>query len=323
MIVDDVWREQDLRPFLHGGRNTARLMTTRISGVLPADAFSQPVDAMRSGEARALLAGGLPPDQVISRSKELGNLAGRLGEWAQLLKLVNGFLRLCVIDGGQSLREAVADANARLTEEGLDSFSADDEGDRTKAVARTINLSLGLLDDKQRARFAELAVFPEDADIPIGIVARLWRTAGLSDIRTKDLLVKLQNLSLLLGLDLNARTLRFHDTIRRFLADQAGNDGLVAQHRRLVRALDDFCGSPEADAPSRRYYYLYLPHHLAVAGERERLDALLLDPGWLKEKLAATGTPPVAGRRLSTAWQRRPCEFHRPDAGADRRYLRA
>jgi hypothetical protein len=25
--------------------------------------------------------------------------------------------------------------------------------------------------------------------------------------------------------------------------------------------------------------------------ERERLDALLLDPGWLKEKLAATASP--------------------------------
>ena len=31
------------------------------------------------------------------------------------------------------------------------------------------------------------------------------------------------------------------------------------------------------------------PHHLAEAGEREKLDALLLDPGWLKAKLEATG----------------------------------
>jgi hypothetical protein len=113
MIVDDAWREQDLRPFLHGGRNTTRLITTRISGVLPADAFRQPVDAMRSGEARALLSGGLPRDQVIARSKELSDLAGRLGEWAQLLKLVNGFLRERVIDGRESL---VAQAAVRRTE---------------------------------------------------------------------------------------------------------------------------------------------------------------------------------------------------------------
>jgi WD40 repeat protein len=292
MIVDDAWREQDLRPFLQGGRNTTRLITTRLSGVLPAAAFRQPVDAMTSREARALLSGGLPEGQVIALAKELSDLAGRLGEWAQLLKLVNGFLRERVIDGRESLGDAVVDANARLTEEGLGTFDASDEGDRTKAVARTINLSLGLLDDKQRARFAELAVFPEDADIPIRIVTRLWReTARLSEIRTKDLLIKLYGLSLLLDLDLNQRTLRFHDTTRRFLQDQAGKEGLVARHKQLLQALDEITGAPEADAPSRRYYYLYLPHHLATGDERKRLDALLLDPGWLKEKLAATGNP--------------------------------
>ena len=35
LIIDDAWREQDLRPFLQGGRNTTRLVTTRLSGILP------------------------------------------------------------------------------------------------------------------------------------------------------------------------------------------------------------------------------------------------------------------------------------------------
>src|SRR6185436_12150570 len=121
--------------------------------------------------------------------RELQHLAGRMGEWAQLLKLVNGFLRERVVDADEPLRDALADADARLTEEGLVAFDASDESDRTRAVARTINLSLGLLDPVQRARFAELAVFPEDAEIPIGVVWRLWRmTAGLSERATKDLL---------------------------------------------------------------------------------------------------------------------------------------
>ena len=292
MIVDDVWREQDLRPFLQGGRNTTRLITTRLSRVLPANAFRQPVDAMKGDEARELLSSGLPKEQVLAQSKALSDLAGRLGEWAQLLKLVNGFLRERVIEGGERLRDALADANERLTEEGLVAFDADDEGDRTKAVARTINLSLGLLDEKQRARFAELAVFPEDADIPIGIVARLWReTAGLSESQTKDLLIKLYGLSLLLGLDLNQRTFRFHDTIRRFLQDQAGKAGLVAQHKQLLRALDDIGGSPETDALSRRYFYLYLPHHWPRPRSATELDKLLLDPGWLKAKALGDRQP--------------------------------
>jgi WD40 repeat protein len=293
MIVDDVWREQDLRPFLQGGPKTTRLITTRLTRALPANVvFRQPVDAMTGHEALELLSRGLPEDQVLVRSKDLIELAGRLGEWAQLLKLVNGFLRERVIDGCELLQEAIEDANGRLSEEGLATFDADDDDDRTKAVARTMNLSLGLLAERQRARFTELAVFPEDADIPIGIVARLWQeTAGLSESHTKDLLVKLYGLSLLLTLDLNERSLQFHDTIRRFLQDQAGKDGLVARHKQLLNAFDDFGWSAETDALSRRYFYLHLPDHLAAANERGRLDRLLLDPGWLKAKLAATNSP--------------------------------
>ena len=35
MIIDDAWRDQDLRPFLQGGRNTAKLIITRRDDILP------------------------------------------------------------------------------------------------------------------------------------------------------------------------------------------------------------------------------------------------------------------------------------------------
>jgi hypothetical protein len=66
MVIDDVWREQDLRLFLQGGRNCVRLVTTRIDSVLPEKAVRQNVDAMQSGEALSLLSGGLPQDQGAS-----------------------------------------------------------------------------------------------------------------------------------------------------------------------------------------------------------------------------------------------------------------
>jgi hypothetical protein len=44
-------------------------------------------------------------------------------------------LRECVIEVSQTLRNAIMDANARLTDEGVRAFDADDEDDRTKAVA--------------------------------------------------------------------------------------------------------------------------------------------------------------------------------------------
>ncbi|MGJ0511110.1 hypothetical protein [Methylocystis sp.] len=76
LIIDDAWREQDLRPFLQGARYTTRLVTTRIDSVLPDNAIRQPV----------------PAEDVAKERLNFEKLAQRLGEWAQLLKIVNGFL---------------------------------------------------------------------------------------------------------------------------------------------------------------------------------------------------------------------------------------
>ncbi len=292
LVIDDAWREQDLRPFLQGGRNTTRLITTRRDDILPLKAERQAVDAMAADEALALLSWGLPEDQAAAQSHALAALAQRLGEWAQLLKLVNGFLRDRVCKNRQALDQSIAGVNRRLTEKGLDAFSARDEADRSKAIAKTIGISLDLLTENERARFAELAVFPEDADVPLGVVARLWReTGGLDEFDTEDLLQRLQNLSLLLALDLDRRTFRFHDTVRHFLQEQAGKERLALLHKRLLDALDGLEANGLADAETCRYAYLYVPAHLDAAGERDQLDALLLDPIWLQAKLDALESP--------------------------------
>jgi predicted ATPase len=288
MVVDDAWREQDLRPFLQGGSNCVRLVTTRIDSVLPTTALRQPVDAMQTSEALNLLSAGLSPDQISRGRAELAKLAARLGEWAQLLKIVNGFLRDRAHRAKESLPVAIAGANKRLDAKSLVAFDPRDETDRAKTVARTIGVSLELLSETERAAFGDLGVFPEDTEIPVGVAARMWAaTVGLEEFVTEDVLSRLFDLSLLLDLDLGQRFFRLHDTIRHFLRDRTGKDGLVAQHKQLVAALNGV-GSEDSDARTRRYFYLFFPHHLAEAGEREMLDTLLLDPAWLQSKFEAT-----------------------------------
>jgi hypothetical protein len=289
MVIDDVWREQDLQPFLQGGRNSVRLVTTRIDSVLPPHAVRQKVDAMQVDEALRQISFGLPQDHATRERASLASLAARIGESPLLLKIVNGFLRNRVKDG-EPLPVAVAGANKRLDAKGLTAFDARDETERGKAAARTIGVSLDLLSAPERERFGELGVFPEDADIPFGVVARLWAaTGGLADFETDDLLGRLFDLSLLLERDLGQGFFRLHDTVRQFLRDRAGKERLIAQHKAVIAALD---GAGEAaDERTRPYFYRSLPHHLAEAGEREKLDALLLDPAWLKAKLDATRNP--------------------------------
>jgi hypothetical protein len=284
LVVDDVWREQYLACFLQGGTGATRLITTRNDSTLPTHAVRQSLDAMRDSEAVELIAKGLPAPSTQRR--ELTALAARLGEWPLLLKLVNGFLRDRVLKLSQSLPSAIAAANQRLDEKGFTVFDARNEIERTKAVALTIGVSLELLDRAGRDRFVELGIFPEDAHIPIGIVEHLWRD-HLDKIETEDLLSQFYGLSLLLGLDLDHRTLQVHDTIRHFLRGQTGTKGLVTQQRCLLQALNEI-RAPDQDASSRQYYYLHLPYHLAEANERQKLDSLLLDPSWLDAKLVAT-----------------------------------
>jgi hypothetical protein len=158
MVVDDVWREQDLRPFLEGGAWCSRLVTTRIDSVLPSTALRQPVDAMQRGEALELLSAGLPEDQVAGERANLAKLAARLGEWAQLLKIVNGFLRDRV-KANELPPVAIAGANKRLDAKGFVAFNPEDESDRTKTVARTIEISLDLLSEAKRTLRRARGVF--------------------------------------------------------------------------------------------------------------------------------------------------------------------
>jgi hypothetical protein len=74
IIVDDAWREQDLKPFLQGGPNCVRLVTTRIDSILPEKVVRQPVDAMQAGEALRLLSTGLLQEQVARERADLMRL---------------------------------------------------------------------------------------------------------------------------------------------------------------------------------------------------------------------------------------------------------
>jgi predicted ATPase len=231
LVIDDVWHAAHARPFMQVGRNCARLITTRNRDVLPAEAKPLDVDAMTAAEAIRLLRFGLPDGEDATFAK----LPQRLGEWPLLLKLVNGALHKRVA-AGQALVAALAWVNAGLDSRGLTVFDARDAFERGDAVARTLGVSLELFSDEERARFSELAIFPEDADLPLAAVETLWsRTAGFDEFATEDLCTRLYDQSLLLGLDLATRRIRLHDVIRAYLIGQQ-KERLPALHAELVEA---------------------------------------------------------------------------------------
>jgi WD40 repeat protein len=287
LVIDDAWHPADLQPFLHGGSRTTRLVTTRVDIVVPDDAFRLPVDAMREVEAIQLLGSGLPRDQNPSSGISFTELACRLGKWAQLLKLANGFLRERV-RLGEPIAAAIVTINRRLDAKGLTAFDPHNERDRTRAVARTIEVSLDLLDNAARRRFAELAVLPEEVDVPVDVAAALWaRTASISQTDAEYDLVELARLSLLHSLDLDQRTFRLHDTMRHYLRHSMDSERLSELSDQLAVALDQAKSSERADAVAP-YDYRFRPYHLAEARNRIALNKLLTDPEWIEGKVRAT-----------------------------------
>jgi NB-ARC domain len=192
IVIDDVWNPAHARPFLQGGPDCARLITTRYTNALPDDARQIRVDAMRVSEAVELVHPEPPPDQLDA----LRQLAARLGEWPLLLTLVGSALRARE-SLGEPLAEAITYVNKALDRKGLTAFDAQLPEDRHQAVAATLQMSLDGLPDEERQRFEVLAIFPEDVDIPLAIVELLW--APLDDFDTEALCQHLFDLSLLRG----------------------------------------------------------------------------------------------------------------------------
>jgi len=146
LVIDDVWNLDHARPFLQGGPRCARLITTRNLDTLPGGAHKVKVDAMKQGEAVALLAAGFESDPDLRlATNDLIGLAGRLGEWPLLLKLVNGYLRKSAENENRTLPDAVARAKQALDKRGLTYFDVRDSDQRKDAVAKTIGVSFDLL----------------------------------------------------------------------------------------------------------------------------------------------------------------------------------
>jgi WD40 repeat protein len=303
LVVDDVWNAIHLKPFLQGGKRCARLITTRNEDVLPTHVQSLVVDAMQSDEAMQLLGAGVEGVQRLVDERAFRLLSARLGEWPLLLKLVNGVLRERV-SKNQPVLDALSYINDALDECGLTIFDARDAQDRSQAVAKTLSVSFQLLNEDEYSRYTELAIFPEDIDIPLPTLEKLWSmTGGMGKIKTEKLCEDFSRLSLVLNFDPQMRTIRLHGVIRSYLQTTVG-DAQPALHAHL---LDAYALTRWADLPEDEpYQWDHLAEHFVAARRLEELIATVKDLRYLAKKTlvrkayAAEADLAIAEQQVST-----------------------
>ena len=261
---------QHLRPFLRGGAGTARLFTTRDANIA-AEAAPVAVDQMRGDEAEAMLRKAAPGLGVGAAR----DLAGRLGEWPLAMELAAAMLRERV-RLGDTAAHAAERLRKILERKGVRALRDSTAERRHRTISDVLEESLGLLEEADRRRLAELSIFPEDVAIPLAEAALVWE---LDEFDGEDLAQRLARLSLV-KLDLQRGVMASHDVMRSWLAE-ALPDGRVV-HERLVNAWPDWNALPDD------YAWRWLPWHLAGAGRRADLERVLWDPVWMQAKLRAT-----------------------------------
>jgi hypothetical protein len=273
LVIDDVWESADLKPFLRGGPNCVHLLTTR-NFALACEGKHLEVDQMIPDESVKLLAG--QQSDKVTDWQPFYALAKRLGEWPLLLELAGKVLHYRM-ECGDTLENAIQHLNRVYEQKGVLAFDAKNATERNQAVAKTIAVSLDLLEASERQHYMELAIFPEDTEVPFVTISQLW---GLSLYETEERLQSFYNLALL-KLYLGNKTIRLHDELHFYLNAQSID--IVVIHQKLIAAWDDLEQLPD------EYTWRHIAYHLINSKQPERLKQLLCNPLWLQCKLANTG----------------------------------
>jgi WD40 repeat protein len=296
LVIDDVWRPEQLAPFMIGGSSCRRLVTTRNTGVAPRRGVSVLVDEMTAEQAVATLTEGVGeiPGELLAQ------LVAITGRWPLLLSIVNAALA-DQIAAGADVGQAAGWVLRQLEAGGPVALDTDlgDEESRGYAVAATIGASLALLTPAARERYLDLAVIPEAAFLPAGLLAALWHTvAGLSAPEAEQLRSRLVRLRLVLpGWDADAPAIRLHSILGAYLRHRLTAEELAARHDHMVQTAAGLLPpSPGPEPPwwtlppGASYLWHHLPYHLARAGRASERAALVSDLRWVAAKITVLGS---------------------------------
>lgn len=293
LVVDNVWSAADLSPFLMGGEDCVRLVTTRNVRVCPSAARVVRLGPMAPGEIRELLVrnvGNL--DEA-----EAARLAGVCGGWPLLASIIGVNVSQEVGFGAPAGR-VVAETSAAIRAHGPQAFDVWDSDQRKHAIGQALTSSLQSLDESVsisghpdlRDRYLSLAVFPPSVPIPMSVLAHWWHNAhGWSPHVVRQFCRLLSDRSLISAYLADRNAILLHDVFRSYLRHLIG-DGWSALHRSLVDAYRHSTGGAwEALDETESYLWRYLPYHLREAGLDAELVTLLASPSYVMRKVALAG----------------------------------
>jgi hypothetical protein len=280
LVIDDLWHAEHFQPFDIVTGMSRVLITTRDAGVLTlVGAREEPLAKFDAGQAQRLLV-----QWAGIEAQDLPSSAARVAELCDYLPLALALAGAQIADGVQ-WSTLIGEL-----ERGRVEFLDHDYG----SVFHSLGRSVDALSEAERARYLELAVFPEDAQIPLETIARLWKhSGGLSAADSEKLLGRFQRKALLKVLDAGAGAfVTFHDLQRDFVRIRAESprvlSALLLDAYRATLGLREEAAGWAAMPRDEPYLWSRLAFHLVEAERRHEVRALLLSMAWIRARLDAS-----------------------------------
>ena len=278
LILDDAWHREHAEAFNVIGPRCRILLTTRDSSLVTALAAKEnhyQVQLPTVAESRAMLAkaAGMADDRA--RPAESGAVVEECDRLPLALALCGG-----MVYGGTSWTDLLE----ALREHDLQYLSDAHPGEEQHAnVWKAIDVSVRVLGEAERRRFAELAVFALDAGAQEAAVETLWaHTARLSGRNARKLLRDFAARSLV---QLSDGRMTLHDLVHGFATGMTAD--AAALHRVLLDAYRAKCPDGWPSGPNDEYFLENLCGHLVAGGSAEDAAALLASARWGLAKCGA------------------------------------
>ncbi|WP_280684912.1 NB-ARC domain-containing protein [Kitasatospora sp. MAA19] len=316
LVIDNVWSAADLSPFLLGGEECVRLVTTRNVRVCPSTAQVVRLGPMTAAEISEILTRNVAS---LERS-DAEQLAGLLGGWPLLAQIVGSTVGQDVASGASS-GHVIAEASETIRDYGPQAFDVLDADQRRSAIGQAIASSLDGLEESVilngasdlRARYLSLAVFPPATAVPVRVLTHWWKTAfSWSPHATRQFCRVLADRSLVSSYRADTETITLHDVFRSYLRHLVADEWEQLHASLLDTFRESTGGRWEELGTEQGYLWRHLPYHLREAGLEDQLVALLSSPSYMVRKVALVGEQALvadtaildvlpAGRR-SAAW---------------------
>ena len=274
IILDDVWRMEQLWAFDCLGPECRLLLTTRDQEIVRNSGAEEcRLGVLSAEESLELL-------RLWSGKKDLPPEAAEVAEECDNLPLALAMVGAMVKGRPDDRWENVLH---RLRTADLQKIKAEFRDYPYPNLMKAIEVSTDDLAADQRRRYFDLAVFPEDEQVPEAALQVLW---NLDRYDTQELIDLFVDRSLA---ELKDGRLSVHDLQHDFMIKRAGD--LLMIHQGLLGRYKERCSNGWPSGPNDGYFFQHLVYHLSQAQRSEEIRSLLLDFDWIEAKLQATDVP--------------------------------